>query len=67
LVITEGDGGTDKGMKWATLKDGDLYMVSMGKEQTNPDGSFANTKNLWIFSFYTNKGEHTQRENWTDK
>jgi len=50
LVITEGAGDTDKGMKWewATVKDGNLYLGSMGKEYTNPDGSIANTNNLWI-------------------
>lgn len=50
FVITEGSGDTDKGMKWewATVKDGLLYMGSMGKEYTRPDGSIANTNNLWI-------------------
>lgn len=50
FVITEGSGDTDKGMKWewATVKDGILYMGSMGKEYTRPDGSIANTNNLWI-------------------
>jgi len=67
LVITEGPGDTDKGMKWewATVKDGDLYMGSMGKEYTNPDGSIANTNNMWV-SRYTKKGE-LMREDWTDK
>jgi hypothetical protein len=33
FVITEGEGDTDKGMKWewATVKDGELWMGSMGK------------------------------------
>lgn len=50
FVITEGSGDTDKGMKWewATVKDGLLYMGSMGKEYTRPDGSIENTNNLWI-------------------
>jgi len=50
FVITEGDGDTDKGMKWewATVKDDELYLGSMGKEYTNQDGSVANTNNLWI-------------------
>jgi len=50
FVITEGQGDTDKGMKWewATVKDNELYMGSMGKEYTNPDGSIANTNNLWV-------------------
>lgn len=43
-IITEGEGDTDKGMKWewSTVKDGLLYMGSMGKEYTRPDGSIAN-------------------------
>lgn len=50
LVITEGDGDTDKGMKWewATVKGNELYLGSMGKEYTHPDGTIANTNNLWI-------------------
>ena len=50
FVITEGSGDTDKGMKWewATVKDGLLYMGSMGKEYTRPDGTIKNTNNLWI-------------------
>jgi len=50
FVITEGGGDTDKGMKWewATVKNDELYLGSMGKEYTNPDGSVANTNNLWI-------------------
>ena len=48
FVITEGAGDTDKGMKWewASEKDGSLYLGSMGKEYTNPDGYIANTNNL---------------------
>lgn len=50
LVITEGKGDTDKGMKWewATVKDNTLYLGSMGKEYTLPDGTIANANNLWI-------------------
>jgi soluble calcium-activated nucleotidase 1 len=66
FVITEGSGDTDKGMKWewATVKDGDLYMGSMGKEYTNPDGSIANTNNLWI-AILTSRGELI-RKDWTN-
>lgn len=66
FVITEGDGDTDKGMKWewATVKDGELYMGSMGKEYTNPDGTVANRNNLWI-SILTANGE-LRRLNWTE-
>lgn len=66
LVITEGDGDTDKGMKWewATVKGNDLYMGSMGKEYTNPDGSVANTNNLWIV--VVNPEGQVRRVNWVD-
>lgn len=65
LVITEGKGDTDKGMKWewATNKNGYLYMGSMGKEYTNPDGSVANTNNLWIVVVNPNGQVH--RQDWT--
>lgn len=66
-IITEGEGDTDKGMKWewATTKDGYLYMGSMGKEYTNPDGSIANVNNLWV-TVMDSHGEY-RRINWTDK
>jgi len=65
FVITEGEGDTDKGMKWewATVKDNNLYIGSMGKEYTNPDGTVANSNNLWI-SIISPKGEIT-RVDWT--
>jgi len=67
LVITEGDGDTDKGMKWewATVKGNELYMGSMGKEYTNPDGSVANTNNLWIV--VVNPDGQVRRVNWVDQ
>jgi soluble calcium-activated nucleotidase 1 len=67
FVITEGEGDCDKGMKWewATVKDNELYMGSMGKEFTNPDGSIANENNLWI-GILNARGE-LRRENWKDR
>jgi len=67
FIITEGEGDTDKGMKWewATVKGDMLYIGSMGKEYTNPDGSIANTNNLWI-STICPKGQIT-RINWTEQ
>jgi soluble calcium-activated nucleotidase 1 len=58
FVLTEGEGDTDKGMKWewATVKDGELYMGSMGKEYTHKDGSIENTNNLWV-SVLSRSGE----------
>lgn len=67
FVITEGMGDTDKGMKWewATTKGNELYMGSMGKEYTHPDGSVANTNNLWIVVI--NSDGQIRRIDWTDK
>jgi soluble calcium-activated nucleotidase 1 len=67
FVITEGEGDTDKGMKWewATVKNGELYMGSMGKEYTNRDGSVANTNNLWV-SILNGRGE-IRRVDWEPK
>ena len=64
FVITEGEGDTDKGMKWewATVKDKELYIGSMGKEYTKPDGTIVNTNNLWIARINSN-GE-VVREDW---
>jgi len=58
FVLTEGEGDTDKGMKWewATVKDGELYMGSMGKEYTKKDGTIENTNNLWV-SVLSRSGE----------
>ena len=65
FVLTEGEGDTDKGMKWewATVKDGELWMGSMGKEYTNKDGSIANKNNLWV-SIMNARGE-IRRIDWS--
>lgn len=67
FVITEGEGDTDKGMKWewSTVKDGKLYIGSMGKEYTKPDGTIVNTNNLWI-SIINAKGE-LRRVDWSNQ
>lgn len=64
MVITEGDGDTDKGMKWewSTVKGDELYLGSMGKEFTNPAGEIVNVNNLWIA--VVNKRGEFRRENW---
>jgi len=66
FVITEGEGDTDKGMKWewATVKDGKLYMGSMGKEYTDRDGNIVNTNNLWIAT--VDKNGDVERIDWKD-
>mmetsp|Transcript_21919 Transcript_21919/g.24941 ORF Transcript_21919/g.24941 Transcript_21919/m.24941 type:complete len:437 (-) Transcript_21919:50-1360(-) len=65
FVITEGEGDTDKGMKWewSTVKNDELYIGSMGKEYTRPDGTIVNTNNLWI-AIVNGQGE-VRREDWT--
>lgn len=65
FVITEGEGDTDKGMKWewATVKNGELFIGSMGKEYTRPDGTIKNKNNLWIAVVNTD-GEVT-RYDWS--
>jgi len=67
FVVTEGPGETDKGMKWewAAVKGGKLFMGSMGKEYTRPDGSIANSNNLWVATL--NENGELRRENWQDK
>uniref|UniRef100_A0A6U5LCD9 Apyrase n=2 Tax=Corethron hystrix TaxID=216773 RepID=A0A6U5LCD9_9STRA len=67
LVVTEGDGDTDKGMKfeWATVKDGNLFVGSLGKEFTNLDGSIANLNNNWVA--VVNPHGEVFRKDWTEK
>lgn len=67
FVITEGDGDTDKGMKWewATIKNGELILGSMGKEFTGPNGEVENTNNLWV-AVLNDRGE-LRREDWKAK
>lgn len=66
-IVTEGDGDTDKGMKWewSTTKNGLLYMGSFGKEYTNADGSVANSNNLWI-TVMNSRGEF-RRIDWSEQ
>lgn len=49
-IIMEGDGLNGKGQKheWATVKDGELYMGSVGKEFTDNDGNVITDSNLWV-------------------
>lgn len=67
FVITEGDGDTDKGMKWewATIKNNELILGSMGKEFTNSAGEIENTNNLWV-AVLNERGE-LRREDWKSK
>lgn len=67
FVITEGAGDTDKGMKWewATIKDNELVLGSMGKEFTGPTGKIENTNNMWV-AMLNERGE-LRREDWASK
>ena len=49
-ILMEGDGRTTKGQKneWATIKDGKLFVGSIGKEWTNSKGEVVNYNNQWI-------------------
>lgn len=64
ILVTEGAGDTDKGMKWewATVKQNHLYIGSMGKEYTRKDGSVTNRNNMWIAVVDSNGT--FQRMNW---
>lgn len=65
FILMEGKGDTTKGQKteWATVKDDKIYAGSFGKEFTLPDGSIANTNNMWV-SVIDRDGVVTH-ENWT--
>lgn len=49
-ILMEGNGHTEKGQKneWATVKDGEMYIGSIGKEWTNSKGEIINYNNQWI-------------------
>jgi len=63
-VLTEGDGDTDRGMKWewSTVKDGKLYLGSIGKEYVY-NGTIVNSNNLWIATIDVNG--KVERIDWT--
>jgi len=67
FVFTEGYGHSDKGMKWewATVKDGELYMGSIGKELTNKDLTFKSQAGMWIVAM--NEIGQTRRVDWTEQ
>ncbi|XP_014288701.1 apyrase [Halyomorpha halys] len=66
LLLTDGDGKTNKGFKaeWATVKNGYLYVGSMGKEWTSPQGELINYNPMWVKRIGTN-GEVVSL-NWKD-
>ncbi|KAF1336431.1 Soluble calcium-activated nucleotidase, partial [Globisporangium splendens] len=64
-IVMEGDGITGKGQKheWATVKDDELYMGSVGKEYTDNDGNVLADSNLWVAVM--DKHGEVHHEDWT--
>ncbi|KAG1690575.1 hypothetical protein DVH05_028078 [Phytophthora capsici] len=64
-IIMEGDGLNGKGQKheWATVKDGELYMGSVGKEFTDNDGNVIGDGNLWVAVM--DRAGDIRHEDWT--
>ncbi|TMW69402.1 hypothetical protein Poli38472_001558 [Pythium oligandrum] len=64
-IIMEGDGVASKGQKheWATVKDEELYMGSVGKEYTDNDGNLVGDSNLWVAVM--DKQGDVRHEDWT--
>ncbi|KAJ8680352.1 hypothetical protein QAD02_016139 [Eretmocerus hayati] len=50
VILMDGNGKSSKGFKseWATVKDEQLYIGSMGKEWTTPSGEFVHNDPQWI-------------------
>ena len=67
FVFTEGMGHSDKGMKWewATVKDGELYLGSIGKELVHDDLTFKSEAGMWI-AIMDETGQ-TRRVNWSEQ
>ncbi|RHY23632.1 hypothetical protein DYB32_009112 [Aphanomyces invadans] len=65
-IAMEGDGMTTKGQKheWATVKDGELFMGSIGKEFTSGT-DVVHENNMWV-SILAHNGA-IRHENWSDR
>ena len=65
-IAMEGNGDTDKGQKheWATVKDGELVMGSIGKEFTS-NSQIIHENNMWV-SILARNG-NVRHEDWTDR
>lgn len=64
-IVMEGDGVAGKGQKheWATVKDGELYMGSVGKEFTDNSGNVISDGNLWVAVM--DRAGDVRHEDWT--
>ncbi|XP_058804888.1 soluble calcium-activated nucleotidase 1 isoform X2 [Phymastichus coffea] len=50
IILMDGNGKSSKGFKseWATVKDEQLYIGSMGKEWTTSGGEFVHNNPMWV-------------------
>nr|CCA23536.1 soluble calciumactivated nucleotidase putative [Albugo laibachii Nc14] len=64
-IVMERDGSSAKGQKheWATVKDGELYMGSIGKEFTDSKGNILGNGFQWIAIMEANG--NVRHEDWT--
>ncbi|KAF8819526.1 apyrase [Cardiosporidium cionae] len=63
-ILTEGDGTQAKGMKieWVTIKDGELWIGSFGKEFVDLDGRIVHEHPMWV-TVINSQGK-IRRHNW---
>jgi soluble calcium-activated nucleotidase 1 len=66
-VLTEGNGDTNKGMKWewATVKDDELYIGGIGKEMQLSNGDVDTEDAMWIAII--GKAGQLRREDWSSQ
>ncbi|XP_043464951.1 soluble calcium-activated nucleotidase 1 [Leptopilina heterotoma] len=66
VILMDGNGKNTKGFKseWATVKDDQLYIGSIGKEWTSSSGEWEHNNPLWI-KIISPRGE-VQSVNWMD-
>ncbi|CAI5724425.1 unnamed protein product [Hyaloperonospora brassicae] len=64
-IVMEGDGVAGKGQKheWATVKDDELYMGSVGKEFTDNRGNIVGDSNMWVAVM--DRAGDVRHEDWT--
>ena len=67
FVLTEGNGNTNKGMKleWATVKDGELHIGSIGKELTDTQDFQMTTSEAGMWIAIVNPLGQIRRVDWT--
>ncbi|KAJ2937873.1 hypothetical protein O0L34_g18695 [Tuta absoluta] len=67
VILSDGNGQVEKGYKseWATVKDGILYVGSMGKEWTTASGEFQTYDPMWVKA--VNMNGEVQHLNWVNQ